>query len=41
MQVLSSIPSMCLKSQIVDLKAEGYWEELMDTFRPDIVVKDW
>ncbi|CAO2590017.1 F-box only protein 6 [Lemmus lemmus] len=32
---------MCLKSQIVDLKAEGYWEELMDTFRPDIVVKDW
>lgn len=41
MQVLSSVPSMCLKSQIVDLKAEGYWEELMDTFRPDIVVKDW
>uniref|UniRef100_A0A8C8UPU4 F-box protein 6 n=1 Tax=Peromyscus maniculatus bairdii TaxID=230844 RepID=A0A8C8UPU4_PERMB len=32
---------MCLKSQMVDLKAEGYWEELMDTFRPDIVVKDW
>lgn len=21
----------CLKSQVVDLKAEGYWEELMDT----------
>ncbi|KAM6216908.1 F-box only protein 6-like [Rhynchocyon petersi] len=32
---------MCLKSQLVDLKAEGYWEELLDTFRPDIVVKDW
>lgn len=32
---------MCLKSQMVDLKAEGYCEELMDTFRPDIVVKDW
>ncbi|KAL6080922.1 hypothetical protein STEG23_010116 [Scotinomys teguina] len=32
---------MCLKSQKVNLKAEGYWEELMDTFRPDIVVKDW
>lgn len=32
---------MCLKSQMVDLKAEGYWEELLDTFRPDIVVKDW
>ncbi|ELK28002.1 PREDICTED: F-box only protein 6 [Myotis davidii] len=32
---------LCLKSQMVDLKAEGYWEELMDTIRPDIVVKDW
>nr|KAF6505873.1 hypothetical protein HJG63_007764 [Rousettus aegyptiacus] len=32
---------LCLKSQMVDLKAEGYWEELLDTFRPDIVVKDW
>ncbi|XP_043849104.1 F-box only protein 6-like isoform X2 [Dromiciops gliroides] len=31
----------CLKSQIVDLKAEGYWKELMDTVRPDIVIKDW
>lgn len=41
MQVLSSVPSMCLKSQMIDLKAEGYWEELMDTFRPEIVVKDW
>lgn len=33
--------STCLKSQVVDLKAEGYWEELMDTTRPDIEVKDW
>ncbi|XP_066873494.1 F-box only protein 6 isoform X2 [Kogia breviceps] len=32
---------MCLKSQLIDLKAEGYWEELLDKFRPDIVVKDW
>ncbi|XP_012577656.1 PREDICTED: F-box only protein 6 isoform X2 [Condylura cristata] len=32
---------MCLKSQMVDLKAEGYWEELLDTYRPDIIVKDW
>ncbi|XP_054546974.1 F-box only protein 6 isoform X1 [Talpa occidentalis] len=32
---------MCLKSQMVNLKAEGYWEELLDTYRPDIVVKDW
>ncbi|XP_021099029.1 F-box only protein 44 isoform X1 [Heterocephalus glaber] len=31
----------CLKSQVVDLKAEGYWEELMDTMQPDIEVKDW
>ncbi|KAL1775011.1 F-box only protein 6 [Sigmodon hispidus] len=29
------------KSQMVNLKAEGYWDELMDNFRPDIVVKDW
>lgn len=35
------LPSMCLKSQIIDLRAEGYWEELLDKFRPDIVVKDW
>lgn len=35
------LPSLCLKSQIIDLKAEGYWEELLDKFRPDIVVKDW
>ncbi|XP_032217607.1 LOW QUALITY PROTEIN: F-box only protein 6 [Mustela erminea] len=32
---------MCLKSQLVDLKAEGYWEDLLDTFRPEIEVKDW
>ncbi|KAL1776609.1 F-box only protein 44 isoform X1 [Sigmodon hispidus] len=32
---------MCLKSQMVNLKAEGYWDKLMDNFRPDIVVKDW
>ncbi|XP_066231168.1 F-box only protein 6-like [Saccopteryx leptura] len=32
---------LCLKSQLVDLKAEGYWEELMDVYRPDITVKDW
>lgn len=32
---------LCLKSQLIDLKAEGYWEELLDRFRPDIVVTDW
>ncbi|XP_036598972.1 F-box only protein 6-like [Trichosurus vulpecula] len=31
----------CLKSQMVDLQAEGYWKELMDTVRPDIIIKDW
>lgn len=35
------LPRMCLKSQLVDLKAEGYWDELLDTFRPEIEVKDW
>lgn len=33
--------SMCLKSQLVDLKAHGYWEELLDKVRPDIEVRDW
>ncbi|XP_053865369.1 F-box only protein 44-like isoform X1 [Malaclemys terrapin pileata] len=31
----------CLKSQLIDLKKEGYWDQLMDEIRPDIVVKDW
>ena len=34
-------PRWCRKAQIIDLQAEGYWEELLDKFRPDIVVKDW
>ncbi|XP_074074552.1 F-box only protein 44-like [Macrotis lagotis] len=33
--------STCLKSQLVNLKAKGYWKELMDTVRPDIMIKDW
>lgn len=33
--------SWCSKSQIIDLQAEGYWEELMDTTQPKIIVKDW
>ncbi|XP_045714862.1 uncharacterized protein LOC123831742 isoform X2 [Phyllostomus hastatus] len=32
---------LCRKSQVVNLKAEGYWEGLMDEYRPDIVVTDW
>nr|XP_060615070.1 F-box only protein 2 [Anolis sagrei ordinatus] len=31
----------CSKAQVIDLRAEGYWEELMDTVQPKIVVKDW
>ncbi|XP_043852803.1 F-box only protein 6-like [Dromiciops gliroides] len=31
----------CLKSQLIDLKAKGYWKELMDSVKPDIVIKDW
>ncbi|XP_054856939.1 F-box only protein 6-like [Eublepharis macularius] len=31
----------CVKSQLITLKEEGYWNELMDKAKPDIVVKDW
>ncbi|XP_043849782.1 F-box only protein 44-like [Dromiciops gliroides] len=31
----------CLKFQSVNLKDMGYSNELMDTVRPDIVIKDW
>ncbi|KAJ6656765.1 hypothetical protein lerEdw1_003096 [Lerista edwardsae] len=31
----------CRKAQVIDLRAEGYWEELLDTTQPKIVVKDW
>ncbi|XP_069396041.1 F-box only protein 50-like [Paralichthys olivaceus] len=27
--------------QVVDLKAEGLWEELLDTFQPEIFIQDW
>ncbi|KAG5844295.1 F-box only protein 50 [Anguilla rostrata] len=27
--------------QKVDLKGEGFWEELLDNFQPDISVQDW
>lgn len=37
----SSSPRWCRKAQIIDLQAEGYWEELLDTTQPAIVVKDW
>ncbi|CAI5783050.1 F-box only protein 44-like [Podarcis lilfordi] len=31
----------CSKSQLITLKDEGYWDELMDEARPTIEVKDW
>ncbi|XP_030009162.1 F-box only protein 50-like [Sphaeramia orbicularis] len=27
--------------QVVDLKAEGLWEQLMDEFQPEIAIEDW
>ncbi|XP_037324048.1 F-box only protein 50-like [Pungitius pungitius] len=27
--------------QVVDLKAEGLWEELLDNFQPEIFIQDW
>ncbi|XP_063001554.1 F-box only protein 44-like [Elgaria multicarinata webbii] len=32
---------ICTKSQLITLKDEGYWDELMDEGRPTIAVKDW
>lgn len=31
----------CFKSQLITLKKEGYWNQLMDEKRPEITVKDW
>ncbi|XP_033012749.1 F-box only protein 44-like [Lacerta agilis] len=31
----------CSKSQLITLKDEGYWDELMDEARPSIVVEDF
>ncbi|XP_054503604.2 F-box only protein 44-like [Agelaius tricolor] len=31
----------CLKSQLITLDKEGYWNQLMDEIRPEITVKDW
>ncbi|KAK5888159.1 hypothetical protein CesoFtcFv8_016687 [Champsocephalus esox] len=27
--------------QVVDLKAEGLWDELLDEFQPEILIQDW
>uniref|UniRef100_A0A8C0GLV9 NCCRP1, F-box associated domain containing n=1 Tax=Chelonoidis abingdonii TaxID=106734 RepID=A0A8C0GLV9_CHEAB len=31
----------CIKQQLVDLLAEGLWEELLDSYQPNITVMDW
>ncbi|XP_067412836.1 F-box only protein 17-like isoform X2 [Emydura macquarii macquarii] len=31
----------CVKSQLVDLLKEGLWEELLDTYQPEIYICDW
>ncbi|NXT65549.1 FBX6 protein, partial [Chaetops frenatus] len=31
----------CFKSQLITLRKEGYWNQLMDEKRPEITVKDW
>ncbi|XP_075459581.1 F-box only protein 6-like [Ascaphus truei] len=31
----------CEKSQVIDLKEEGYWQDLLDVSQPEIVIKDW
>ncbi|XP_053136840.1 F-box only protein 6-like [Hemicordylus capensis] len=31
----------CTKQQLISLKEEGYWDQLMDKAKPAIVVRDW
>lgn len=33
--------SWVIKEQIIDLKEEGFWEELLDIHQPDICIMDW
>ncbi|XP_075773333.1 F-box only protein 50 [Pelodiscus sinensis] len=33
--------SWCIKEQRVDLLSEGLWEELLDSYQPNITVMDW
>uniref|UniRef100_A0A8C3I164 NCCRP1, F-box associated domain containing n=1 Tax=Chrysemys picta bellii TaxID=8478 RepID=A0A8C3I164_CHRPI len=38
---LPPLCSWCIKQQRVDLLAEGLWEELLDSYQPNITVMDW
>ncbi|KAM3829427.1 F-box only protein 27 [Vipera latastei] len=31
----------CQKEQVIDLLKEGFWQDLLDTYQPDIVITDW
>uniref|UniRef100_UPI0010A07D4D F-box only protein 50-like n=1 Tax=Podarcis muralis TaxID=64176 RepID=UPI0010A07D4D len=31
----------CVKQQHIDLVAEGFWEELLDSYQPNFTVMDW
>nr|XP_028597568.1 F-box only protein 50 [Podarcis muralis] len=33
--------SWCVKQQHIDLVAEGFWEELLDSYQPNFTVMDW
>ncbi|KAJ1109079.1 hypothetical protein NDU88_006446 [Pleurodeles waltl] len=33
--------SWCIKEQVIDLVSEGLWEELLDSFQPEICILDW
>ncbi|XP_061456929.1 F-box only protein 6-like [Rhineura floridana] len=37
----SACNGLCIKSQLITLKDEGYWDELMDRAKPNILVTDW
>lgn len=41
--VICALPvlSWFTMEQVVDLKAEGLWDELLDAFQPEIVIQDW
>lgn len=39
--VRSVVLSWFSMEQVVDLKAEGLWEEMLDEFQPEIVIQDW
>lgn len=41
MTLVSLVLSWFTMEQVVDLKAEGLWDELLDEFQPEILIQDW